>query len=87
VGNEGSCKLHPGKKQSAGKALLETNELIFKPSDGSPRLKIPFSTIKSAKAELVLETAVGPISFTLGQTPKSGARKSCIPGLVPKSWA
>jgi hypothetical protein len=86
VGNENPRKLHLGKKQSAGKALLETNELIFRPSDGSPRLKIPFSTIKSAQAvggELLLETAVGPISFTLGQT----AEKWCQKILHPKTRA
>jgi hypothetical protein len=69
MGNEAACKAHFGKKQATGKALLETAELIFRPADGSPTLKIPFSTIKTAKAsdgELHLQTPSGPVIFELG---------------------
>ena len=47
MGNEATCKAHFGKKQATGKALLETAELIFRPADGGPTLKIPFSAIKT----------------------------------------
>jgi hypothetical protein len=66
VGNEVKCTVWLGKKESEGKALLETSEILFR---GDFRLKIPFSTIKSAKAvdgELRLQTAEGLAVFHLG---------------------
>ena len=66
MGNEVTCNVQSGKQQSEGKALLETSEILFR---GGFRLKIPFSTIKSAKAvdgELRLQTAEGLIIFHLG---------------------
>ena len=66
MGNEVSCEVRFGKQKSAGKALLETSEILFR---GEFRLKIPFSTIKSAKAvdgELRLQTAEGLAVFHLG---------------------
>jgi hypothetical protein len=66
MGNEANCKLRFGKKESEGKALLETNEILFR---GDFRLKIPFSTIKSANAvngELRLQTPEGLAIFQLG---------------------
>src|SRR5713226_5807626 len=66
MGNELTCRVELGKQQSEGKALLETSEILFR---GGFRLKIPFSTIKSAKAadgELRLETAEGLAVFHLG---------------------
>lgn len=66
MGNEATCKVRFGKQESQGKALLETNEVLFR---GDFRLKIPFSSIKSAKTvdgELRLQTADGLASFQLG---------------------
>jgi hypothetical protein len=66
MGNEASCKVQFGKQHSEGKALLETSEILFR---GDFRLKIPLSTIKSAKAvdgELRLQTADGLAVFHLG---------------------
>lgn len=66
MGNEATCKVRFGKQESEGKALLETSEVLFR---GEFRLKIPFSTIKSAKAvdgELRLQTAEGVAVFHLG---------------------
>src|SRR5438445_12740745 len=66
MGNEVTCKIQFGKQQSEGKALLETSEILFR---GDFRLKIPFSTIKAAKAvdgELRLQTAEGLAVFHLG---------------------
>jgi hypothetical protein len=65
VGNEVKCKVSWGKQESEGKALLETSEIIFR---GNFRLKIPFSTIQSAKAvdgELRLQIPEGPVVFHL----------------------
>jgi hypothetical protein len=68
MGSEAACTAQFGKEQSKGKALLETSEIIFR---GDFRLKIPFSTIKSAKAvvgELRLQTSEGLVVFQLGAT-------------------
>jgi hypothetical protein len=81
MGNEAACKAQFGKQQSNGKALLETSELLFR---GDFRLKIPFSTIKSAKAvdgELRLQTADGLAIFHLGEA----AGKWCDKILYPKT--
>ena len=86
MGNEAACTAHFGKKKLTGKALLETSELLFRPADGSPRLKIPFSAIKSAKTVdggLHLQTADGPAIFELGPT----ADKWCHKILHPKTRA
>jgi hypothetical protein len=66
MGNELSCSVRFGKQESEGKALLETSEILFR---GEFRLKISFSTIKSAKAangELHLQTPDGLAIFRLG---------------------
>jgi len=47
VGSELKCTVRFGKETSEGKALLETSEVLFR---GEFRLKIPFASIKSAKA-------------------------------------
>ena len=66
MGNEATCRVRFGKQESEGKALLETNEVLF---HGDFRLKIPFSSIKSAKTvdgELRLQTTEGVAVFQLG---------------------
>jgi len=81
MGNEATCKVRFGKQESEGKALLETSEILFR---GAFRLKIPFSSIKSAKAvngELRLQTAEGSAVFHLG----SAAEKWRDKILHPKS--
>jgi len=81
VGNEVNCTVSFGGQKSEGKALLETSEILFR---GGFRLKIPFSTIKSAKAvdgELRLQTAEGLAVFHLG----AAAEKWCDKILHPKS--
>jgi hypothetical protein len=68
-----------GKQQSEGKALLETSELLFR---GEFRLKIPFSTVTSAKAEdgeLRLQTAEGLAVFHLGAAAEKWREKIVHP--------
>ena len=80
MGNELNCSVRFGKQQSAGKALLETSEILFR---GDFRLRIPFSTIQSAKAvdgELRLQTADGLAVFRLG----TASAKWCDKILHPK---
>jgi hypothetical protein len=81
MGNEATCTVRFGKQQSNGKALLETSEILFR---GDIRLKIPFSSIKSAKSldgELRLQTPKGLAVFELG----AAAAKWCEKILHPKS--
>jgi hypothetical protein len=81
MGNEAKCTVRLGEQQSEGKALLETSEILFR---GDFRLKIPFSSIKSAKAvdgELRLQTPEGLAVFELGEA----AAKWCDKILHPKS--
>src|SRR5437899_1081777 len=66
MGNELKCTARIGKRQSAGKALLETSEIIFR---GDFRLKIPFAGIQSVKAvdgELRVQAPEGLAVFHLG---------------------
>jgi hypothetical protein len=66
MGNEVNCTARFGKQESAGKALLETSEILFR---GEFRLKIPLSSIQSLKAadgELRVQTAEGLAVFALG---------------------
>lgn len=81
MGNEVKCRVQFGKQHGEGRALLETSEILFR---GDFRLKIPFSTIKSAKAvdgELRLQTPEGLVVFQLG----AAAEKWCEKILHPKS--
>jgi hypothetical protein len=69
MGNEATCTLNIGKQTTVGRALLETSEIIFRPADGSPRLKIPFNSMTSVQAangKLQLNTAEGTMAFDLG---------------------
>src|SRR5713101_5300535 len=66
MGNEVKCTARIGKQQSAGKAQLETSEIIFR---GDFRLKIPFAAIQSLKAvdgELRVQAPEGLVVFQLG---------------------
>lgn len=66
MGREAICSVRFGRQSSEGKALLETTEILFR---GDFRLKIPFSGIQSVRAvgdRLVVKTAEGTASFTLG---------------------
>jgi hypothetical protein len=79
VGNEVKCTVRFGKQTSAGKALLETSEVLFR---GDFRLKIAFSSIKSAKAvdgELHLQTADGLAVFEIGSAAEKWREKILHP--------
>jgi hypothetical protein len=81
MGNEAKCKVRFGRQESEGKALLETSEILFR---GEFRLKIPFSSIESAKSvngELRVQTPRGLAVFELGDA----AAKWCEKILHPKS--
>jgi len=67
MGRELQCTVRSGGTKSDGKALLETNEIIFR---GEPRLKIPFASLKSVVAkdgELHLKWPDNSAVFELGE--------------------
>jgi hypothetical protein len=79
MGNELKCTVRFGKETSEGKALLETSEVLFR---GEFRLKIPFASIKSAKAvdgELRLQTADGLAVFEIGPVAEKWREKILHP--------
>jgi hypothetical protein len=79
MGNEANCTVRFGKQVSAGKAQLETSELIFR---GEFRLKIPFAQMKSLKAvdgELRIDFPEGKASFELGPQAEKWANKILHP--------
>lgn len=92
MGREIQCRAKAGGKWVAGKALLETSEIVFR---GDPRLKIPLASVESVVArngELRLKWSGQSAVFELGEQaekwahailhPKSTAEKLGIkPGL------
>jgi hypothetical protein len=79
MGSEVKCTVRLGKEVSEGKALLETSEVLFR---GVFRLKIPFASIKSARAvdgELRLQTANGLAVFELGPAAEKWREKILHP--------
>jgi len=79
MGNELKCTVRFGKEISEGKALIETSEVLFR---GGFRLKIPFASIKSAKAvdgELRLQTADGLAVFEIGSAAEKWREKILHP--------
>jgi hypothetical protein len=75
MGQEARCRATFGGKTSEGKALLETEELIFR---GDFRLKIPFQSITSlaaTKGRLRVESPAGVATFELGAAAEVWAGK------------
>jgi hypothetical protein len=75
MGQEANCQARFGGKVSAGKALLETDELIFR---GEFRLKIPLKSIQSldvAGGVLSVTSPEGTAQFTLGAKAGTWAHK------------
>src|SRR5215475_5494679 len=87
MGQERESTLRLGRRRLEGEALLETAEIIFRPVDGSKRLKFPFvDIVKSVKAidgELRFHTEEGPAVLELGPAAEKWAEKI----LHPKSRA
>ncbi len=79
MGSEIQCKVRFGGKESSGKALLETSELIFR---GEFKLKIPFAAIKSVTAKdgaLNVKTADGVAVFLVGAAAEKWREKVLHP--------
>ncbi len=79
MGLEARCIARLGAEVSEGKALLETDVLVFR---GSFRLSIPLTDIKEVKAEdgrMTLSLAEGVVTFDLGPMADKWARKILHP--------
>jgi hypothetical protein len=79
MGCELVCTVHSGGQTSRGKALLETNEIVFR---GDFRLKIPLASLKSASSrdgELHLRWSEGTAVFELGDHAQKWAQKILHP--------
>jgi hypothetical protein len=75
MGAEAQATVKVGRKSFAGKALLETSELIFR---GDTRLKIPFAQITSLNArdgKLTVTYGDDTAVFTLGSKAEQWADK------------
>jgi len=81
MGQEARCRVRVGDQLSDGKALLETDELVFRGDDGY-RLKVPFKEMRSVEArdgELRVESPDGWVVFELGAQAEKWAQKILNP--------
>jgi hypothetical protein len=79
MGNESACTLRYEGKIFSGKALLETEELLFR---GETRLKIPFLSIVALQArdgELHVRTKEGLAVFEIGPSAEKWREKIANP--------
>ncbi len=79
MGLEALCTARFGRKTSKGKALLESEALVFR---GEFRLAIPFRGMQSVKTvggELRVEFPEGTVSFALGPQAERWAEKILHP--------
>jgi hypothetical protein len=79
MGQEAECKAKLGKKVSQGKALLETDYVLFR---GDFRVKIPFRAMKSVEANgpwLEMASEEGVLSLHLGPGAEKWAHKILHP--------
>ena len=76
MGQEAICKIRLGRKVAEGKALLESQEVIFRGAD--LRLKIPFRDVSAIEARdgwLRLTYSDGTAAFELGSHAAKWAEK------------
>ncbi len=79
MGLEALCTARFGRKTSKGKALLESEALVFR---GEFRLAIPFrgmQSVKTVSGELRVEFPEGTVSFALGPQAERWAEKILHP--------
>jgi hypothetical protein len=80
MGREAVCTVRFAGKSAAGKALLETREVVFR--GASLRLTIPFDRIQRVEAKggaLTLKTADGLAVFELGAQAEAWAKRIANP--------
>ena len=79
MGQSIDCKAKLNTKKSQGTAMLETNFILFR---GDFRVKIPFGSMKSVKAEgdwLAIESPEGSLKLELGPRATKWAQKILHP--------
>jgi hypothetical protein len=85
MGLDTTCTATFKRQRSAGRALLETDHVLFR---GDFRVKLPLSSITSVKASggtLTLGTSDGALALTLGAAAEKWAEKIAAPkSLVAK---
>lgn len=83
MGQERESTLRLGRRRIEGEALLETSEIIFRPVDGTKRLKFAFAEIfrslKAVDGELRFHTEEGPAVLELGPAAEKWADKILHP--------
>ncbi len=82
MGQEAACTVRWSGRMAVGKALLESEELIFREGRGDFRLKIPFRAMKSVKAADGTLRVAGPdgvAEFELGPQAAKWAGKILHP--------
>jgi hypothetical protein len=82
MGDVVECSAHFNEETSEGKALLETEELIFR---GSFRVKVPLKEIRSVKAsdgQLLVRSSSGLLALELGPKAEKWADKILHPKSV-----
>ena len=78
MGNEIVCRASLGAQTSEGKALLESDHLLFR---GEFRCKVFFRDIAKVSADRGMLSLFGPegeLRLELGKKRRFGRRKSCI---------
>jgi hypothetical protein len=81
MGQEARCTVRIGGRASEGKALLETDELVFRGDDGL-RLRVPFREMKGVEArdgELQFDSSYGSVAFEVGKKAEKWAQKILHP--------
>jgi hypothetical protein len=78
MGLEATCAATLDGKTSRGKALLETNELIFRATSGGLRARVPLAEVRRVTAAgeiLTVEWTGGTLTLSLGAATKTWAEK------------
>jgi hypothetical protein len=82
MGREAMCRARFGRESGEGKALLETDELVFR---GDFRVKVPLREVSSVKAgdgRLVVEWPGGRLALELGRDAGKWAQAISSPKTV-----
>ena len=87
MGAEAECALRENGARHSGRALLETDELLFRAEDGY-RLKLPLASVRNPRVnngELLLNAPAGEIALELGAKAQRWAERIRSPkGLLDK---
>jgi hypothetical protein len=87
MGAEATCVLRENGSRHPGRALLETDELIFRGTDGF-RVKVPLASIRGARAvdgQLEIDAPTGAFAIELGPSAERWAARIRSPkGLLDK---